>query len=112
MVRTSLRCAGMFLPALAIACAFGQSGSFPSSATVRPAADAPAYFTPGGNDAVPEAPCRTPLRDPRDGTQIMLLRSANGFGDYAVPPGQYGVGERQLLRLECGTAKVVGVVPR
>jgi hypothetical protein len=56
--------------------------------------------------------CRNPMVDPRDGTRLSLIRSAGGHGDYEVPAGRYGVGEGQLLRLECATGNVIGVVAR
>jgi hypothetical protein len=92
-----------------VACGLGRTETFPATAAARPAEDTPASFSPvdtGGKA------CRTPLRDPRDGAEIVLVRSANGVGDYAVSEGRYGVTPRELLRLECGTARVLGIVPR
>jgi hypothetical protein len=50
--------------------------------------------------------------DPRDGTEIGFLRSAQGAADYAVPGRMYGVRAGELLRLECNTGKVLGIVRR
>jgi len=104
-----MRGSSVLLPLLLLGCGLGRTETFPTTAAARPAEDAPASFTPAdtGGDA-----CRTPLRDPRDGAEIVLVRSANGVGDYAVPDGRYGVTARELLRLECGTARVLGIVPR
>jgi hypothetical protein len=57
--------------------------------------------------------CRTPLVDPNDGTRIVLSRAVDGTrGDYAVPEGRYGVGGDDLLRINCKTGGVIGVVPK
>jgi hypothetical protein len=48
--------------------------------------------------------------DPRDHTRLTLIRSAGGVGDYEAPPGRYGVQEGELLRLECATGRVIGIV--
>jgi hypothetical protein len=50
------------------------------------------------------------MLDPRDGARIVMLRSSNGVADYAVAEGQYGVRRGHLLRLECNTGRVVGIV--
>jgi hypothetical protein len=50
--------------------------------------------------------------DPRDGTRIVFLRSAGQRADYAVAGGRYGVNEYELLRLDCNTGTVIGVVER
>lgn len=56
--------------------------------------------------------CNNPMLDPRDQTRLTLVRSAGGQGDYEVPQGRYGVGSGELLRLECGSGRVIGVVKR
>ena len=53
---------------------------------------------------------RNPMIDPRDGTRIVLVRSSEGRGYYRVPVGRYGVHPGELLLLECGTGRVIGVV--
>jgi len=50
--------------------------------------------------------------DPRDGARLRLMRTYHDRGDYDVPSGRYGVDADKLLRLECGTGRPVGVVPR
>jgi hypothetical protein len=50
--------------------------------------------------------------DPRDGTRLRFIRVVGGRGDYEVPEGRYGTGTTGVLRLECNTGRVVGVVPR
>ncbi len=50
--------------------------------------------------------------DSRDSTEIRLERAISPRGDYTVPNGRYGVGDRELLRLDCNTGAVVGAVRR
>lgn len=91
---------------------------FGADSATRAATDVPPHFlvgTPDGDSTTEPTPgegCRNPMVDPRDGTRLQLVRSAEARGDYAVPAGRYGVGEGELLRLECGTGRVVGVVRR
>jgi len=59
----------------------------------------------------PDMACRNPLVDPKTGTQIRLLRSSEGHGDYAVTDGRYGVGAHEVLRIACATGKPVGIFP-
>lgn len=56
--------------------------------------------------------CHSPLVDPRDGTRILLARSANGWGDYLVDGLQYGVDEAERLRIDCASGIPAGVVRR
>lgn len=87
-------------------------------ASPRDAVDVPARFepvdaslrlTPG--DTLAGSGCLSPLVDPRDGTRISFIRSAD-VGDYEVEGGRYGVGSGELLRIDCNTGRVVGIVPR
>lgn len=107
--------AGLLLGgAVVLAACAHLSGSFPPDSTARPAAGMPESFvaeTPAG--AAEPATCRSPLVDPRDGARLVLYRSLAGSrGDYEVPPGRYGVGARELLRVDCTTGAAVGVVAR
>jgi len=85
-------------------------------AVVGPAADTPDRFLVIEGDlsrpARASEGCRNPMVDPRDGTRLTLIRSASGQGDYSVPTGRYGVSDGALLRLNCATGEVVGVVSR
>lgn len=92
------------------ACATGRQRAMPADTEARPARDVPSAFTfdvPAAGDA-----CRNPALDPRDGTRLTLMRSANGRGDYAAPTGRYGAGTGDLVRLVCATGTVVGLVSR
>ena len=50
------------------------------------------------------------MHDPRNKTEIRMVRAANGQADYKVPDGRYGVGKHQLLRLDCNTGRPLGIV--
>ena len=71
----------------------------------------------GGPLTAPEASgsCRNPMVDPRDGTELRLVRSQPGaggqLGDYVVPEGRYGADAGELLRLQCGTGRAIGFIP-
>jgi len=97
------------------ACSFGKATTRLSN---HAPSDTPDHFVvgiPNGSatsEPKPGEGCRNPMADPRDGTRLQLIRSAEGQGDYEVPPGRYGVSEDELLRLECSTGRVVGIVKR
>ena len=98
------------LLALAAGCVSAGTADFPNDVIATPASSVPAAFeftVPAASGA-----CRNPAIDPRDGTRLTLVRSRGERGDYEVPGGRYGVGERQLLRLDCATGSVIGIVPR
>lgn len=108
---------------LAAASACGLRATYPASAPARAASDAPERFMvgttePGGplSEPRPSDGCRNPMVDPRDGTRLTLVQSQGGergqVGDYAVPEGRYGVGPGELLRLDCATGRVMGIIPQ
>jgi hypothetical protein len=80
---------------------------------LRMAEDTPAQFVTEDGVAA-EQECRNPMVDPRDHTRLRLIRSSplgNIYrGDYEVPRGRYGVGQNELLRLDCETGQVIGIV--
>ncbi|MBI4503860.1 MAG: hypothetical protein HY700_22195 [Gemmatimonadetes bacterium] len=90
--------------------------NFPLDTIARPAVDTPARFLFDASlvpDSIDVPDCRTPLVDPQDRSQITLVRSMRGLrGDYAVTGSRYGVGPQDLLRINCKTEAVVGIVPR
>lgn len=108
-----LRCCRiiMLLPLIG-ACA--SSGGSPwTGRDVRSPQDVPVQFVTDDGTAA-ESGCRNPLLDPRDQSRIRLVRStAMGetyIGDYEVTGGRYGVGARELLRIDCGTGEPLGIV--
>lgn len=91
---------------------------FPTDGEARTATDVPDHFlvgTPGGTATTePDGgeACRNPMVDPRTGTRLRLVRSLRDRGDYEVPNALYGVGRKELLRLDCTTGRAVGIVPQ
>ena len=96
----------------------GCSSTAPSGRKeqMRDAIDVPTHFlvlTHGGAAVEPvPGSCKNPLIDPRDQTRIILVRSAEGRGYYRVPQGRYGVTSGELLLVECGTGRAMGIVKR
>lgn len=84
-----------------------------SDALLRQADDTPTRFTTS-DGVLPEDACRTTMIDPRDQTQVRLMRSVQygmSFrGDFEVPDGRYGVQRGELLRIDCATGEVIGIV--
>lgn len=96
-----------------VACA--TTSTFPTNPPIlRPAENAPAQFLTAEGAAGVENACRNPLIDPRDQTRLRLVRSGavggSHHGDYEVPAGRYGIRQNELLRIDCGTGRVVGIV--
>lgn len=85
--------------------------------TPRPATGLPERFdAPNAGPGEPTG-CTSPLRDARDGTELVMLRSSNEggrlLGDYSVSPvGRYGIGEKEALRVDCRAWRPIGVLPR
>jgi hypothetical protein len=103
------------LPVLAAAAL--AAGCAPVNSSVKPAIDAPTHFlvpAPDGRavEPTPGEGCKNRMIDPRDGAALILIRSAGGRGDYRVPVARYGVRRGELLRIECRTGNVIGIVKR
>ncbi|HEV7992593.1 MAG TPA: hypothetical protein VGP25_12260 [Gemmatimonadaceae bacterium] len=56
--------------------------------------------------------CVSPMKDPRDGREIRSVYSTSWYGDYEIPVGRYGSVSGELLRVECNTGRVIGLVRR
>ena len=99
----------------AIGCAC-SSVSGRDDALIRQGIDLPDHFliaTQSGRvEPSSDGTCHNPMVDPRDGTSLTLMRSAEGRGDYEVPESRYGAGPNELLRLECATGRPLGIVKR
>jgi hypothetical protein len=84
-----------------------------SDAVLRQPQDPPARFVTADGVAAEDG-CRMTMIDPRDQTWVRLARSAQyGMsyrGDYEVTTGRYGVQQGELLRLDCSTGEVIGIV--
>lgn len=100
------------------ACSVGGSGSMAATPTPAPVT-APTRFVPldaakriAPADTLAGDGCLSPLADPAKGTQIILVRSENGIGDYLAPSGSYGIPDGKVLRIECNTGHVLGLVRR
>ena len=93
--------------------------TFSTATPVRAAQDLPARFEPPAAyprispaDTIAGSACVSPMRDPRDGTELRMVRSSADLADYTVPTGRYGVASSELLRLDCNTGVPRGIVQR
>lgn len=77
---------------------------------LRIADEAPTGFTAAQSLETGEDHCKSPLVDTSDGTELILIRSTQGLGDYQVPEGKYGLEADELLRIDCNTGEVLGIV--
>lgn len=100
-----------FVPFALVACA---STSWPSRVDSPNIYGVPDHFlvvdaATGATSEPSDAACRNPMADPRDATRLTLIRSNAGFGDYQPETPSYGLGEDQLLRINCRDGTPVGV---
>lgn len=79
---------------------------------LRLAVDVPEFFETPSGMSWGDNSCKNPIIDPQDGTELILIQSGNGMGDYKVNRLKYGVSERELLRINCNTGAVIGIVRR
>lgn len=93
---------------LLLSCGTTRSGDV----VVRTADNTPPSFTTPTGTSWGGTSCLNPIIDPIDGTQLILVQSMAGMGDYAVEYEKYGVKEGELLRINCTTGEVVGIVRR
>jgi hypothetical protein len=109
------------LPALIAALALGCGGSSGMQSVIEQPAPvtAPPRVVPrdpanviAPADTLAGDGCLSPLRDPVTGVEIVLVRSESGLGDYAAPSRAYGMRDDQLIRLECNSGRVLGIVRR
>jgi len=104
--------AGMLILAVSGGCATMNDAlkTVPESID-RPATGTPATFVREDGMANVNTTCRSVLLDLNDKTTIQLVRVLRDKqGDYRVPAGKYGVGENELLRVDCATARPSGIV--
>jgi hypothetical protein len=107
---------GWYMLILLLVTGCGTSRSIPPDTVARPPSGLPDHFVFDAagleRDSIAGMKCYSPLMDLRDRTHLVLVRSAKGRGDYAVPDGHYGVGPNDLLRVDCRSMGVIGIVPR
>lgn len=83
---------------------------FSPSDPLASARDLPERFVPrDGVELSGTGACVSPLRDPRDGTALVLARSGTGLGDYRAPSGRYGNRSDQLVRVDCASGRPLGL---
>ncbi len=92
---------------LFMSCGPGKSAG---DGLVRLAEDLPERFNPPDGMAWGDNTCKNPIIDSVDGTELILIKSSNGIGDYRVNGRKYGVSKGELLRINCNTGEVVGIV--
>ncbi|WP_373058868.1 hypothetical protein [Zunongwangia sp. H14] len=77
---------------------------------IRQVASIPERFLPVAGIQLEDGACKSPLVDPEDGTEITIVESMSGKGYYKAPNGKYGLKGNELLRINCQTGEVLGVV--
>jgi hypothetical protein len=98
---------------LAGACSTGTGGSSLSTAPQPLPPGVPTRFVPADSTkSLPASGCLSPLKDPQSGTTIIMVRADNGVGDYLAPSGAFHIPDGKVLRLECSTGEVLGLVRR
>lgn len=92
----------------------GSCGSLKNSEgsyrIIRQAENTPSQFLPPKGVSLDQNSCKSPMIDSVDGTEIIMVTSTSGEGNYRVPQGKYGVQKGELLRLNCSNGKVLGIV--
>lgn len=89
-----------------------SSSSTTAQLISRAPVDVPEAFVPKEGIVLDATSCKSPLIDPRNGTEIMMIRSHASYGDYLGPDGRYGLRRKELLRVNCSTGEVIGIVKR
>lgn len=77
---------------------------------VRTAIDVPDFFQAPPGMAWGDNACKNPIIDPLDGSELILVQSRDGMGDYRVSGFKYGVSKGEFLRINCNTGAVIGIV--
>ena len=92
---------------LVVGCGPGRSAG---DGLVRLAEDLPENFDAPEGVFRQADHCLNSLIDPVDRSTLILVRSQNGLGDYRVTGARYGVNQGELLRINCETGVVLGIV--
>jgi len=113
VARTPRPLAGLALALTLGACSAGAGGTNMAATPDALPSGVPTRFAPADSTrALPESGCLSPLKDPQSGTTIILVRSENGVGDYLAPSGAFHIPDGRLLRLDCSSGDVLGLVRR
>ena len=102
-----LLCLQVLCLMLFLSCGSGESTR---NNILRPPFGAPDEFEAADGITLDDDSCKSPLIDPQDNTRIIMFRSWSGYADYKVPEGKYGVRQGELLRVNCETGEVLGIV--
>jgi len=94
---------------LMVGCGASKNSDF-KNRIIRQAETVPKSFLPPEGISLDQNSCNSPMLDPVDGTQIIMVTAQGGKGNYRVPQGKYGVQKGELLRLNCATGEVLGIV--
>lgn len=85
-------------------------GTTKNSSIVRQAENLPDKFEPNQGVTLNGNSCKSPMIDRRDGTELLMVSSMGGIGDYRVHSNKYGLNKGELLRIDCKTGKPIGIV--
>lgn len=77
---------------------------------IRQAENTPEKFISANGLSLNGNSCISPMIDPRDETQLIMVSSNNGMANYRVSPNKYGLKKGELLRVDCKTGVAVGIV--
>ena len=109
MIRKTTSVLGLMLLSFSVSC--GTVGNVSEKPILRPATGISVAFEAPPGMSLGDGTCKSPMIDPVDGTEVRMQRSfSGGMGEYSVPEGRYGVGKGELLRINCNTGEVVGIV--
>jgi hypothetical protein len=67
---------------------------------------------PGKALTLDQTSCKNPLTDPGDNTRIFMVSAQNGVGLYTGPSMKYGLNKGEVLKVNCSTGEVPGIVRR
>ncbi len=87
----------------------GTAGTVEGDSVMRSALDTPERFEPPVGTTWDDS-CKNPIIDPQDGSELILVESREGFGNYRPNRLKYGMTRGELLRINCRTGAVVGIV--
>lgn len=78
----------------------------------RTAVNVPEKFETKTGEMPDGSSCSSPLIDPRDGTEIVMVEAGDGVGKYRAPEGKYGNKGKELLSVDCRTGEVLGIIKK